>query len=272
MRRTLLSTVRHARPWSARREAAQRLPQTRRTPGRTTVALAGAIAVLGTTFTLVACRNPNVDSDDYFPLQAGLSWTYRLSLALDDHDRTQETLTIHNRPSEALNSDPAVRRHASSGIDYWLRSDRTGIYRVAQRTPLDRDAQADDPHRYVLAKPYAVGTSWKSWTNAFVLQRRSEVPKEVRRFHKNVPMTYTIEALDDKVEVPAGQFERCLRVAGQAAVRLYVDAQFAWREIPLLTREWYCAGVGLVKVERVEASPSRFMLGGRVDLELTQWE
>jgi hypothetical protein len=34
--------------------------------------------------------------------------------------------------------------------------------------------------------------------------------------------------------------------------------------------EWYCPGLGLVKVERVEASPSRFMVGSKATLELTE--
>jgi hypothetical protein len=73
------------------------------------------------------------------------------------------------------------------------------------------------------------------------------------------------------VETPAGKFEGCLRVAGEAKIKLYVDALFMWRDIPLFSTEWYCPGVGLVKVERVETSPSKFMLGGRMTLELTQW-
>ena len=131
---------------------------------------------------------------------------------------------------------------------------------------------ADEPHRYVLQRPYALGTQWQALTTAYALQRRSEVPKEVRRFHKPFPMTYTIAALDDSVSVPAGSFEHCLRVDGRAKVRLYVDAQFNWRDIELTGREWYCPGVGLVKLEREELSPSRFMIGGRVELALAQWQ
>ena len=41
--------------------------------------------------------------------------------------------------------------------------------------------------------------------------------------------------------------------------------------MPLTTREWYCPGVGLVRQERVEHSPTKFLLGGRVTLELIGW-
>lgn len=226
-------------------------------------ALAMASAAL-----LVACTHPG-RSDDYFPLDAGRSWTYRVTTTMDDSLSRVETLTIANRAAENMGGIPAVRRHADSGIDYWLRSDDSGVYRIASRAPLDRFAVADEPLRHVLKRPYAVGTQWQALTTAYVLQRRNEVPKEIRRTHKPFPMTYAIDALDEGVEVPAGKFQRCMRVAGRATVRLYVDAQFAWRDIALTTREWYCPGTGLVRVEREELSPSRFMVGGKVKLELT---
>ncbi len=220
---------------------------------------------------LLASCTGTVADDDYFPLDKGRSWTYAVSTSLDDHAKQVERLTISSRGAEKLGDEMAVRRHTSSGLDYFVRSDHSGVYRVASRTPLDRAPQADEPHRYVLQKPYAIGTQWKAMTTAYVLERRSEVPKEIRRTHKPFPMTYTIDALDESIEVPAGRFKGCLRVSGYAAVRLYVDAQFAWRDIGLTAREWYCPGVGLVRLEREELSPSRFMVGGHLVMELSAW-
>ena len=65
-----------------------------------------------------------------------------------------------------------------------------------------------------------------------------------------------MDEFDERVETPAGTFEHCLRVQGQAQVKLYVDAAFAWRDIPLVTLKEYCPGVGLVRLERREPSPS----------------
>ena len=232
------------------------------------VALASFIAAA----LLAACTaGPQTDPDDYFPLDDGHVWTYRVTTTSDDDIPRVRTFTIHARGAQNMGGDPAHRRHTSDGTDYWLRSDKTGIYRIATRNPLDLNALVDDPHRYVLQKPYQPGTSWQATTTAYVLQRRNEVPKEIRRTHKPFPMTYTIAAMDEKLVVPAGTFERCMRVEGKAAVRVYVDAQFAWRDIPLTTQEWYCPGVGLAKVERTEPSPSRFMVGGKVAMELVEW-
>jgi len=44
------------------------------------------------------------------------------------------------------------------------------------------------------------------------------------------------------------------------------------RDVPIRSTEWYCFDVGLVRLERTEPSPSRFMSGGKVLLELTNWQ
>jgi hypothetical protein len=224
------------------------------------------------TWLLAACGAAPGD-DALFPLAEGRRWTYRVSTVIDEAEATaRETLVLANRGADTIDGAVSWRRRSDSGIEYWLRSDATGIYRIASRNPLEREPQLDKPRRYVLQKPYAVGTEWEALTIAYVLARKNEVPLEIRYTHKPFPMHYRIEALAEKVETPAGKFEGCLRVAGRAEVRLYVDALFQWREIPLATLEWYCPSVGLVRLERKEPSPTRFMVGGSVTMELTSWQ
>ena len=231
-----------------------------------------AVLVFSLILMLAACAASPAD-DALFPLGEGRSWTYRVSTVIDEAESTErETLVLANRGSDAIDGAPSWRRRSDSGTEYWLRSDATGIYRIASRNALEREPQFDKPRRYVLQKPYAVGTEWEAPTTAYVLARKNEVPREVRHFHKPFAMHYRIEALGEKVQTPAGQFEACVLVSGRAEVRLYVDALFQWREIPLLTREWYCPNVGLVRLERSEPSPTRFMVGGTVTMELTAWQ
>lgn len=219
---------------------------------------------------LAACQRSAGDAT-YFPLDEGRTWTYRVSKKFTEAVDTQvESLTFSNKGYQTLESGAAMRRHSDNGLDYWLRNDDSGIYRVASRNPLEEFPRPDNPPRYVLKKPYAIGTRWEADTVSYVLERRNEVPKEVRYTHKPVMMMYRIDALDQKVETPAGSFEACLRVVGEAKIKLYVDALFAWRDIPLFTTEWYCPGAGLVRLERVETSPSKFMVGGSMVLELME--
>ena len=231
-----------------------------------------AAALILTSLLLAACGAAPAD-DALFPLAEGRRWTYQVSTVVDEVDATaRETLVLANRGADTIDGAVSWRRRSDSGIEYWLRSDATGIYRIASRNPLEREPQLDAPRRYVLQKPYAVGTEWEAPTTAYVLARKNEVPREVRYVHKSFPMHYRIEALAEKVQTPAGKFEGCLRVAGRAEIRLYVEALLQWREIPLSTLEWYCPSVGLVRLERKEPSPSRFMVGGSVTMELTSWQ
>ena len=56
------------------------------------------------------------------------------------------------------------------------------------------------------------------------------------------------------------------------AVRLFADPVNGFKDMPLTTLEWYCPGVGLVKVERVEPANSTFLIGGTMTMELMAWE
>ncbi len=221
---------------------------------------------------LAACGSAP-DDDALFPLAQGRSWTYLVSTTIDETASTErETITLANRGADRIDGALSWRRRTDAGIEYWHRVDPTGIYRIASRNPLDREAQLDAQRRYVLRKPYVVGTEWEAATVAYVLARKNQMPRDVRTTHKALPMTYTIEALDQAVQTPAGKFDGCIRVAGRAVVRLYVDAAFQWRDIPLSTLEWYCPNMGLVRLERKEPSPTKFMIGGTVTMELTSWQ
>lgn len=218
---------------------------------------------------------PAPTSPQMFPLDAGRSWTYRLVTTFDDPSVAPErdTLVLSARGSETLKGEALWRRRSSTGSDYWLRSDDTGIARVASQGALDVEPQADKPERYVLRKPYVVGTEWSATTTSYIYQRSNESPRELRHLkrYQSLQMKYRIEAIDELVKTPAGEFTGCLRVGGRADIRLYVDELFKWKDVPMLTREWYCPGVGLVRVERAEVSPSKFIVGGTLAMELTAW-
>lgn len=232
------------------------------------------LACAGIALVAAACA-PAGDDSDLFPLADGHRWTYQLTTTYADPmvSPERDRLVLSSRGSTTLAALPAWRRSSSSGSDYWVRSDDTGIYRVASKGPMDAQPREDEPPRYVLRKPYAVGTQWSATTTPYVLQRTNESPKELRHLprYKGLPMNYRIEQVDQQVSTPAGQFSRCLLVRGTAEIRLYVDEAFTWKDVPITTREWYCPGVGLVRVERDEPSPSRFILGGTQVLELLEW-
>ena len=223
---------------------------------------------------LAACGGQRPAGDAMFPLGEGRSWTYRTTTSFENDaaEPQHETLTLRTRGSETIEGLPAWRRRSDNGVDYWLRSDASGIYRVASKSDVDRDPRLDGNPRYVLHTPYAVGTQWDASTTAYVLERRNEFVKELRHTLKPVAMHYRIDAVNEKVQTPAGNFDGCLRVSGRAEIKLYIDAIGRWDGVPLTTREWYCPEVGLVRLERAEPSPSKLMRGGTLTMELTTWQ
>jgi hypothetical protein len=220
---------------------------------------------------LAGCSEPPGNS--YFPLESGHQWTYRLSSEWENNTVERETVVLSNQGRDrSLESGSAWRRRSDSGLDYWLRADDTGIYRVGSKSDLDADPKPDAQPRYVLKAPIAVGTRWQASTTTYLLRRRNEFPPEIRHSHPTVPMFYTLDAVGQKVETPAGVFDDCLRVRGEAQLKLFADPVVGWRDMPLTTLEWYCRGVGLVRVQRSEPANSTFLMGGVMTMELMSWQ
>lgn len=242
-------------------------------PPKIPLLLVPARIIILLTFVLLSSCGLKTDDDDFFPLQKGRSWTYRVTKTMiEKGEPHKESLTLDTRGSDSINGVSAMRRHSDSGLDYWLRSDDTGIYRIASKNPLEREPIIDENPRYVLRKPYVVGTRWDASTVAYILEYRNESLKEVRYTHKSINMVYRIEAIDQKVTSIAGNFEGCIKITGEAQVKLFADDAFTFRNVPLFSYEWYCPKVGLVRLQRVETSPSKFILGGSTLLELTSWQ
>ena len=227
---------------------------------------------LACTLLLAACSAPP-SSLSYFPLEAGHRWVYDQTSEWENNTAQHAPLVLHSLGEQALASGgKAWQRRSEREVDYWLRADSTGIYRVASKTDTEADPTPDATPRYVLKLPLAVGSTWQAPITAYLLRRNAEFPPEIRHTHKPVPMTYRIEALGEAVTTRAGAFKDCIRVQGQTALKIFTDPVNGIRDLPISTTEWYCKGVGLVKLQRSEPAKSSFLTGGLLTLELTQWE
>jgi hypothetical protein len=222
---------------------------------------------------LVACSASAQVGDAMFPLTEGRSWKYHSVIAYDDGSESMhEDLELTARGSEKIGEQTAWRRRSDHGVDYWLRFDDTGTFRVAYKTDVDPDPKLDSALRYVLKKPYAIGTEWTVPTSAFVLEKPNEFRRQFRTVYKPFPMKFRIESINEKVETPAGKFDACLKVAGVATIKLYVDATGVWDDVPLYSTEWYCPNVGLTQIVRREKSTSKLIRGGELTMKLTAWK
>jgi hypothetical protein len=214
---------------------------------------------------LAACSGRD-QGNEWFPLRVGDEQTLAVSYQMDEPREPEQWVMRVDEPV-VFQDQPVAVRHHSAGVSYYLRADDQGVRRIATRTDIDSEPTADAEPMWVLKAPYAVGTEWTTATVPYLLQRRNEHPRDLKHTHK-AQMTWRIEAVDDVVTLADGSEHRpCLRVVGQARLNLYTDPVNGFTDVPLISREWYCKGQGLVKLEREEKVPAGFMTGGTLRAE-----
>lgn len=218
---------------------------------------------------LTAC-SPHAEPDDPFPLTAGLAWRYQVATATREGYRS-ETLRIESRGRQVLDGREVWVRHTSDGSEYYLEADAQGIRRLAQRNVLQAQPEFDQPEIAVLPRPWTVGTRWVAPTRPYLLKRLQPFVEDLGQ-EMPVRLQFAIEADDDSVDVPAGRFQHCLRAHGEGSVYLLADPKIGPVDVPILQTEWYCRGVGLVKLERREELNSEMVTGGWQRLELQALE
>lgn len=216
---------------------------------------------------LASCSK--VDKNDLFPLPKYGKWEYEV-LTKRGSSETRSTQVMSVEGSTKVGNQFATVRRSDSGHQFAIATTAAGIERVGAKRDVDEAFAPETEPRFVLKKPYAVGTTWQSQTIPYLLLRRSEYPPEVGLTH-SAQMSYTIAALNESVTTPAGVFTECLRVQGEAILRLYGDLTAGFANPTLLTTEWYCPGVGLAKLERSEVITSPLITGGSLTMTLQRF-
>ena len=194
-----------------------------------------------------ACQD---DLDHYYPLDAGLTWQYRVSLAQGDVTATPASVA-NLEPREVLGRSAVPQRSQMFGQTQvrYLINDNSGIAEFAKQAGDVPVLQ--DPPNYVLKTPLEVGTSWSStWQTT-----REGIPV-------SFPTVKAITATNETITVPAGTFIGCLhvRITGKGDVRLATGPA----TIEVIGDEWYAADVGYVKGtfrETIDAGASTTELG-----------
>ncbi len=224
---------------------------------------------------LLAGCNHAPQGDSYFPLDVGGVWEYDVTSDIDGTVSHQPYIASVARTIDYEGGDQIFVRRieipGSIGIEYWLRKDKVGISRIAQRLDTDEQAKLDRNARTVLKLPLTVGASWMVPTDPFAIGPKTDLGQREIKMPK-VMMTNTVEAMDETVTVEAGTFKHCARISGTGSLPLFLDAVQGFKDIPIVNREWYCKGVGLVKLEREEILSSNFFSGGKIKMELSEFK
>lgn len=221
---------------------------------------------LTATLLMFACGQSGLDSSDYFPLKPGKAWVYELNSDMSDPE-IHQTITLSTDREISFDRETTWVRRSADGVEYYIRKDDTGIYRIASRLDNQEQAELDPERRYILKNPLQVGTTWDSITVPYLVRHPNAYPYHLKNSHKSI-MNYRIEAMNQEVEVPYGVFKDCIHVKGTAFIKIFTDPVNGFSDIPLVTNEYYCKGLGLVKFDREETVPGYAMTGGKVTYQL----
>ncbi|NIR61369.1 MAG: hypothetical protein GWO02_18665 [Gammaproteobacteria bacterium] len=121
------------------------------------------------------------------------------------------------------------------------------------------------PPQYLLRRPFVPGTRWTARGRVALLRRN--LPLFRLEAEASLPLTRSVAAADEVVEVPAGRYSGCLRVEGRGAVRFESEA-LGVVTVEVTVTDWFAPGVGLVKSVREERPDSQALGEGRAVMEL----
>jgi hypothetical protein len=186
-------------------------------------------------------------SSDYFPLDAGRNWDYRVTVAIKGQKREQRLL-LGSVPSKTVDGTVYYPRRLLDGkMEYHERS-ADGVLAVEP---------VSGRKSLVLPPVPRAGTKWQGGTHIFFLEVTGVfAPTFEERVQQTIPLEFTVEADDDTVTVGAGTFQHCLRVRATGSLfagstlRDFMGIRF----IQVEQTDWYAPGVGLIRRVRNEST------------------
>lgn len=187
---------------------------------------------------LCSCGN------SFFPLEEGLAWTYQMSMETDYGRVSSVKMKIENMKKRELAGRQVTPQKVNLGGPTsfnFMVDDSEGIFEFASQGANSAEPAILSNPLFYLRHPLQVGTEWK-------IHRAPVFLKEP------FTMSARIESIEETVTVPAGTFERCIKVVAAGVERgvLFGDNV----EIKFDRSTWFCPGVGLVKHVRHEGRRS----------------
>lgn len=232
-------------------------------------ALIARTAVVLTAVSLASSCS-DASNHDYFPLEPGFNWEYAVhskTMLFESHAK----YIVDNIGPASHGNTRAVAQKVQGGNIYYYRIEPGGIHRIGIRRA--EGSTLTDSSRDLLVLPSAikVGARWTQATVTGVLQTEVDPFRRIYNLRATVPMTYTVESVEDTVTVPAGRFAHCLKVRGEGNVHVRPDKTLGRLSVHVENTDWYAPGVGLVRTVRHETTDSHWLAEGRYTLELLRF-
>ena len=192
---------------------------------------------------LLACSD---SKSSYFPVEKGNRWQYEIETNTVEGARKQKDILQALGPAKTAEAH-LYRFRSASGQESIIRVSPEEVRLVKALEPrLEFDTT-------LLRFPIESGNSWESVITTSTI---ATFDRKAGDFIEDVPVTATVESLEETVLVPAGKFRHCLKVSYVGEKRI-PKGTYAYQEtmtLKIINNRWYAKGVGLVREEHQEIS------------------
>jgi len=213
---------------------------------------------------LSACNETDVE---YFPLNEGKTWQFRVVVHDMDVEKNYKQY-VANKPFHEMDGSKVFTREINDGTQYFYESTEEGVRRVGVKRKLDVNTIIEKEDFFAIKYPLEVGTSWEQETITGVLEVVIAPFRRHYALHTPVQMKYTIDSIDEMVKVPAGLFEKCIKVVGLGTKKVEAEKTIGIVDLTVESSDWYCPNIGLVKSQRDERTTSTILVKGDFLMEL----
>jgi len=143
---------------------------------------------------------------------------------------------------------------------FYLENDQ-GVKEIADQGPQDSNPKTLDCNEWTLKYPLAVGATWTSIEEVQPLKEKLLVP-----------FTCVIETMDDVVTVPAGTFERCMKVKKSFSGKVNLGSYGGNPEVRVESYIWYASVIGFIKVSYLMKCSDTDLGGGELHMEMISYK
>jgi len=149
----------------------------------------------------------------------------------------------------------------SVSLKFFSLENDQGVKSVAHQGPQDQSLKMVEHDAWEIKYPLAAGTTWTS----------TEVVKPLKE-ELFVTLTCVIETMDDVVTVPAGTFQRCMRVRKSFSGKVDMGSYGGNPEVTVERLSWYAPALGFIKGSAVTKCSNTELGGGEAYMELISYK
>ncbi|MFL2555878.1 MAG: hypothetical protein ACJ0Q4_03370 [Gammaproteobacteria bacterium] len=225
------------------------------------------LVVLTSLFCISCTKNDN----SYFPLQNGLKWHYSVSLTTRDGLEKQKYI-LHNKGSSSINGKLVYIRKSLDGTNLHYSITNEGIYYLGSSSNMLINPKFSSNQSLIIPNPIALNKKWEQVTTTKLLKKTGPPQRTEFKIIAEVPLEIEIVSLDETVSVPAGKYDKCIKIVMTGSSYKDAGNYVGLTLVSVEQTNWYAPGIGLIKTERIEKTKSDALDKGTLSIELTRFD